>query len=386
MDFGLTHEQEMLVGSVRTFVEREIFPNELLVEKLGDVPEDLQREIRRKALDQGLYAANFPESVGGGGLSNVSMALMEAELGKASTALTVQVGRPSLVLMECKDAQVEEYLLPSVRGERIDCFALTEPDAGSDSFGIATKAVADGDDFVIDGTKHFISHADIADFVILMAVTGEDVTPKGRRRRLTAFLVDKGTPGFECRKMGPAVGLRGFNQNVLSFSDCRVHKRHILGEIHKGFEISGRWLGMGRVFIGAACVGRAERILDLAGQWAGTRKQFGQTIGRFQGTSFKFADMVAELEAARLLCHRAAWKADLGVMTDQDAAIAKLFASEMLWKVADDSVQIYGGMGLFKELPIERFWRDARVERIWEGTSEIQRHIISRSFLRTYEA
>ena len=385
MDFGLTHEQEMLVGSVRTFVEREIFPNELLVEKLGDVPEDLQREIRRRALEQGLYAANFPESVGGAGLSNVSMALVEAELGKASTALTVQVGRPSLVLMECKGTQVDEYLLPSVRGERIECFALTEPDAGSDSFGISTKAVADGDDFVINGTKHFISHADIADFVILMAVTGEDATSKGRRKKLTAFLVDKGTPGFECRKMGPAVGLRGFNQNVLSFSDCRVHRRQILGELHKGFEISGRWLGMGRVFIGAACVGRAERILDFAGQWAGTRKQFGQTIGRFQGTSFKFADMVAELEAARLLCHRAAWKADIGAMTDQDAAIAKLFASEMLWKVADDSVQIYGGMGLFKELPIERFWRDARVERIWEGTSEIQRHIISRSFLRAYE-
>jgi alkylation response protein AidB-like acyl-CoA dehydrogenase len=386
MEFGLTHEQEMLVGSVRAFVEREIFPNEALVERLGEVPEELQRAIRKKALEQGLYAANFPESVGGGGLSNVSMALVEAELGKASTALTVQVGRPSLVLMESKDAQIEEYLLPCVRGERIDCFALTEPDAGSDSFGISTRAVADGDDFVINGTKHFISHADIADFVILMAVTGEDVTPKGRRKKLTAFLVDKGTPGFECRKMGPAVGLRGFNQNVLSFSDCRLHKRQILGELHKGFEISGRWLGMGRVFIGAACVGKAERILDLAGQWAGTRKQFGQTISRFQGTSFKFADMVAELEAARLLCHRAAWKADLGIMTDQDAAIAKLFASEMLWKVADDSVQIYGGMGLFKELPIERFWRDARVERIWEGTSEIQRHIISRSFLRTYEA
>jgi acyl-CoA dehydrogenase len=385
MQFDFSHEQQLLVQTVRAFVDREILPHEGLVESTADVPPDLQAEIRNKAKDQGLYAANFPESVGGGGLSNVSMALVEAEIGKGSTALTVHVGRPSLVLMECQGSQVEEYLLPAVRGERIDCFALTEPDAGSDSFGISTRAVADGDDFVINGTKHFISHADIADFVILMAVTGEAETPKGKRKLLTAFLIDKGTSGFECRKMGPAVGLRGFNQNVLTFTDCRVSRRQILGELHKGFEISGKWLGMGRVFIGSGCVGRAERILDLAADWAVGRKQFGQPIASFQGTSFKFADMATELEAARLLCLRAAWKADAGSMTGQDAAMAKLFASEMLWKVADEAVQIYGGMGLFKDLPVERFWRDARVERIWEGTSEIQRHIISRAFLRTYE-
>ena len=386
MEFGLSHEQVLLAGTVRAFVDKEIVPHEQIVEQLADVPAELQAQIRKRAIDQGLYAANFPESVGGGGLSNVSMALVESELGRASTALSVHVGRPSLVLMECKDFQIEEYLLPSVRGERTDCFALTEPGAGSDSFGISTRAVQDGDDFIINGTKHFISHADIADFVILMAVTGETKTEKGPRKQLTAFLIDKGTAGFECRKMGPAVGLRGFNQNVLTFTDCRVSRRQILGDLHKGFEVSGKWLGMGRVFIGAACVGRAERILDLSAEWAVTRKQFDQPIARFQGTSFKFADMVTQLEAARLLCYQAAWKADRSAMTDRDAAMAKLFASEMLWNVADNSVQIYGGMGLFKDLPVERFWRDARVERIWEGTSEIQRHIISRSFLRHYES
>lgn len=386
MEFGFSHEQDLLQRTVRKFVDQEVIPHEQLVETSGDVPPELQLQVRKRAVEQGLYAANFPESVGGGGMSNVSMAIIESELGRASTGLTVQVGRPSLVLMECKDSQIDEYLLPSVKGERIDCFALTEPGAGSDSFGISTRAVQDGDDFVINGTKHFISHADIADFVILMAVTGESKTPRGSRKLLTAFLVDKGTPGFECQRMGPAVGLRGFNQNVLTFSDCRVHKRQILGTLHEGFQVSGKWLGMGRVFIGSACTGRAERILELAAEWAVSRKQFDQPIARFQGTSFKFADMVTELDAAKLLCYQAAWKADQGAMTDRDAAMAKLFASEMLWNVADNAVQIYGGMGLFKDLPIERFWRDARVERIWEGTSEIQRHIISRSFLRDYES
>ena len=385
MDFSTSDEQQMIVKTIRTFLDKEIYPYEDTVDRSGEVPVELQQHLRRAAKQVGLYAANFPAEVGGGGLDNLTMSYVEEEIGKGSTALTVQIGRPSLVLMECRDDQIPAYLTPSVNGERIDCFALTEPNAGSDSWGISTSARADGDDFVINGTKHFISHADIADFVILIAVTGEGSSQRTKRKLHTAFLIDKGTPGFECRTMGAAVGLRGFNQNILTFTDCRVHKRQILGELHQGLQVAGKWLATGRVMIGAACCGRARRVLDLAADWAVTRRQFTKPIASFQGTSFKFADMTLELEAAKLLCRQAAWKADRGEMSEQDAAMAKLFGSEMLWRVVDNSVQIFGGMGLFRDLPIERFWRDARVERIWEGTSEIQRHIISRSVLRQFE-
>ena len=281
--------------------------------------------------------------------------------------------------------QVETYLDPCVQGERLDCLALTEPDAGSDLRAMATRAVRDGDDFVINGTKHFISHSDIADFVILFAVTGVDETPRGPRKCITCFLVDKEWPGFEVRRGPGCVSHRGYHQCALVFTDCRVSAQQILGEEGKGFELAEEWLGASRLTVAAMCVGRAQRALEMALEWAATRTQFGQPIGRFQGTSFKLADMATEIAAAELLTLNTAWKLDQGTMTPQDAAMAKLYASEMLGRVTDHTLQIFGGMGLMDELPIERFWRDARVERIWDGTSEIQRHLISRALLRPYE-
>jgi acyl-CoA dehydrogenase len=385
MEFSLSTEQRLIVESVRKFVEAELYPHEEEVDRTGEVPAALKDRIRARAMEQGLYAMNFPEEVGGGGLDNVTMMLAEKELGRASFALQYLVARPSLILMACAGEQRERYLLPTVKGDRIDCFAITEPGAGSDAFGIATRAVADGDDFVIDGTKHFISHADLADFVIVFAVTGATETPKGPRKLVTSFLVDKGTPGFTCTRQPDAVSHRGFHQCVLAFSGCRVHKRQILGELHKGFEVANEWLGAQRLVLGANCVGRAERIIAMAADWAGSRKQFGQTISRFQGIAFKFADMVMECAAAELLTLRAAWKADHGTMTPEDAAMAKLKATEMLGRVADEGVQILGGMGVMSDVAMSRFWRDARVERIWDGTSEIQRHIVSRAVLRPHE-
>jgi acyl-CoA dehydrogenase len=385
MEFSLSTEQRLIVESVRKFVEAELYPHEEEVDRTGEVPAALKDRIRARAIEQGLYAMNFPEEVGGGGLDNVTMMMVEKELGRASFALQYLVARPSLILMACAGEQRERYLLPTVKGDRIDCFAITEPGAGSDAFGIATRAVADGDDFVIDGTKHFISHADLADFVIVFAVTGATETPKGPRKLVTSFLVDKGTPGFTCTRQPDAVSHRGFHQCVLAFSGCRVHKRQILGELHKGFEVANAWLGAQRLVLGANCVGRAERIIAMAADWAGSRKQFGQTISRFQGIAFKFADMVMECAAAELLTLRAAWKADQGTMTPEDAAMAKLKATEMLGRVADEGVQILGGMGVMSDVAMSRFWRDARVERIWDGTSEIQRHIISRAVLRPHE-
>jgi acyl-CoA dehydrogenase len=262
---------------------------------------------------------------------------------------------------------------------------MTEPGAGSDLRAMTTRAVRDGGDYVINGTKHFISHADVADYVIVFAATGVEEGKRGPKRLITAFLVDKGTPGFEVRSGFDCISHRGYHNCELVFADCRIPADQMLGEEHRGFEVANEWLGATRLTVAATCVGRARRALEMSTEWAATRKQFGQPIGKFQGTSFKLADMATEIAAAEFLTLNAAWKADQGMMRDEDVAMAKLYASEMLARVTDQAVQIFGGMGLMSALPIERFWRDARVERIWDGTSEIQRHIISRALLRPHE-
>ena len=383
MDFNLTEEQQMIVKTTRDFVVNELYPHEAEIEETGVLRPDLRDTIKAKAMEAGLYAANMPAEVGGAGLDTLTWVLYEKELGRANYALHwTCVARPSNILMACTGDQREKYLLPSVRGEKSDCLAMTEPGVGSDVRGMKTFARADGDDFVINGTKHFISHADEASFVILFAATGEEDTPRGKKKLITAFLIDKGTPGFTVRDGYRNVSHRGYNNCILEFNDCRVHKSQILGEVHKGFEVANDWLGATRLQVAATCIGRAERALEHAKQWAVDRHQFGQQIGKFQGVSFKLADMALELKAAELLNLEAAWKFDNGTVTDMDMAMAKLKATEMLAFVADEAIQIHGGMGLMSDLPLERIWRDARVERIWEGTSEIQRHIISRGLLR----
>ncbi len=384
MDFALTTEQEMLVDSLRAFVAQELYPYEEEVERSGELRPELAEQIKAKALELGFYAANMPEELGGGGLDHVSTALLERELGKASFALQYAVARPSNILQACIGDQIEDYLLPTVRGARVECLAMTEPGAGSDLRAMSTRAERDGDHYVINGSKHFISQAEHADFTILFATTGVEETARGSRKKITAFLVDMGTPGFEVRRGPTPVSHRGHHPCELTFTDCRIGADKVLGALDKGFDVANTWLGATRIWVAANCVGRARRALDLAIEWAATRKQFGQTIGRFQGTSFKLADMATELAAAEFLTLYAAWKIDQGTMTDQDAAMAKLYATEMLGRVTDHAVQIFGGMGLMDSLPLERLWRDARVERIWDGTSEIQRHIISRALLRPH--
>jgi acyl-CoA dehydrogenase len=269
-----------------------------------------------------------------------------------------------------------------VRGERTECLAMSEPQAGSDLRGMKTSAVERGGDFIINGTKHFISHADHSDFVILFAASGEEQGARGKKKLITAFLVDVGTAGFELRPGYRNVSHRGYTNSILQFTDCRLPKSAVLGEVHRGFEVANTWLGATRLQVAANCLGRAERALELAKQWAVDRMQFGQQIGKFQGVSFKLADMALELRAAELLTLEAAWKRDHNLATDMDMSIAKLKATEVLAMVADEALQIHGGMGLMSELPLERIWRDARIERIWDGTSEVQRHIISRALLR----
>jgi acyl-CoA dehydrogenase len=383
MDFTLTQEQQMIVKATRDFVREELMPHEQEVEQTGELREDLLGELKAKAIEAGLYAANMPTEVGGVGLDAVTWVLYEKELGHTSYILHYGcVARPSNILLACEGEQRERYLLPTVRGERTECLAMTEPDAGSDVRGMKTTAVEKGGDFILNGTKHFISHVDHADYVILFAATGEEASPRGKRKLITAFLVDIGTPGFEVRPGYRNVSHRGYTNSILQFTDCRIPRSAVLGEVHKGFDVANTWLGSTRLQVAATCLGRAERALELAKQWAVDRVQFGQQIGKFQGVAFKLADMAVELRAAELLTLEAAWKLDQKTATDMDMAIAKLKATEMLAMVADEALQIHGGMGLMSDLPLERIWRDARIERIWDGTSEVQRHIISRALLR----
>ncbi|WP_405239559.1 acyl-CoA dehydrogenase family protein [Lentisalinibacter orientalis] len=386
MNFELTEEQQLIVDTTRAFVENELYPHEAEIERTGHLDMDLVREIQQKAIETGLYAANIPEEFGGAGLDTLTWLLYEKELGRANYALHwTAVARPSNILCAGTPEQREKYLQPCVAGEQWDCLAMTEPGAGSDLRGMKATAKRDGDDWILNGTKHFISHADIAAFSIVFMKTGEEDGPRGKRALITAFFVDKETPGFTVRDGYRNVSHRGYTNAILEFDDCRIPAENVLGEVHGGFQVANDWLGATRLQVGATCLGRADRAFGHSLAYAAEREQFGQPIGKFQGVSFKLADMATEMKAAELMILEAGWKYDQGTVTDADMAMAKLKATEMLAFVADEAIQIHGGMGLMEELPLERIWRDARLERIWEGTSEIQRHIISRALLRPLE-
>jgi acyl-CoA dehydrogenase len=385
MDRSVPDDTALLAAGIRAFIDAELVPHEALVERLDAVPDALFHEIQRKAIAGGFYALNMPEEHGGGGLNARERAVAEIEFGRVSRALAMICNRPAPILKACTGDQVETYLRPTIRGERWECFALTEPGAGSDARAITTKAVADGGDYVVNGTKQFITMALRADFIILFAVTGVDATPKGPQKRITAFLVDKATPGITVTPL-EVLSNRGMKSCIIGFEDVRVPKRNILGTEGGGFAIAKAWIFSGRVMLAANCVGLAERAMGMAAQWANQRVAFGRPIGAFQGTAFKLADMAMEIHATRLMVADAAAKMDAGTITQREASQVNLFGSEMVGRVTDNALQILGGMGVTKDLPLERFWRDARVERIWEGTSEIHRDIISRDVLREFRA
>ena len=380
--YDTSNDSKMLLDTVQKFMTDEIYPHEDRVDKLGYVPDEIGKQIEEKSKEAGLFAANLPEKYGGGGLDYSSMMVVEREYGKTSHALHSWIARPTEILLACNENQMKEYLYPCVKGDKRELFALTEPDAGSDIMSMKSNAKKDGADWILNGSKHFISGPCMPDFAIVFAATGEDETPRGKRKRITAFLVDVGIPGFDIQEGTKCISYRGYKNYQLSFNDVRLSDDKILGSEGNGLSLSGKWLSMGRIWVGATCCGKAERILDLALDWAAQRKQFGKPIGTFQATGFKLADMKMNLRASDLLVKDAVDRALSGKMTDEDAAIVKIFCSEMLNKVADDTVQIFGGMGLMEEMPIERLWRDSRLERIWDGTSEIQRHIVTRSMLR----
>lgn len=384
MDFALSFEQQALVDSLEEFCKRELYPHEALVEELRYVPKEIQQEIRRKSAEAGFEGMNLPEEWGGPGLDKQTKMQAERVMGKPHSPLGMCMNRGVTgILFKCQGAQIEEYLKPSIRGERKNAFALTEPGAGSDARAIVTKAERDGKDWVINGVKQFISAADVADFIILTAVSGVDQTPKGPRKRFTTFLVDTATPGVRVEPMKSIV-TRGYNPNMIYFDNVRVPDAKILGEEGKGFETANEWLYDGRVALSAHCVGRAERIFDMTKEWAGTRKAFGKTIGEFQGVGFKIANMAVEIKLGDLMVKEAAWKIENDQMNRTEASMVNYYCSEMVFRVADNAVQIFGGMGVMEDFPIQRFWRDARIERIWEGTSEVHQDVIAKDLLRPY--
>lgn len=378
----ITDDLVIFQDSIRRFIANELVPHEERWWK----QQYIDRDMWLKAGEFGMLLPSIPEQYGGGGGTFAHDAIVTLEQSRAmctSLGTNVHSGIVAHYLLRYASEQQKLDWLPKMaRGELVAAIAMSEPGAGSDLQAIKTRAVRDGDDFVINGSKHFISHAGHADFAIVFAVTDTFERNGKKRNAVTAFLVDKGTAGMTVRRGPKCVSNKGYHTYEIFFDDCRVPASQVLGEVDKGWEVANAWLTAGRVMVAANCVGQAQRALDLALQWSADRKQFGQAIGSYQGISFKLADMATQIRAAELMTLHTAWKMDRGSMTDGEAGMAKLFASEVLGKVADETVQIFGGMGLMDEGPVERIWRNARIERIWEGTSEIQRHIISRELLR----
>ncbi len=379
MEFGLTDEQRLLVGTVRQFIEHELRPLEEEVERAGRLNPADARRIFEASRKLGLYAMNMPTTHGGGGLSTLDWMLVEEQFGETTDILVRRAfGNVYEILLEGSPLQHERWLHPSIRGERTFSIAFTEPAAGSDAAGIRTSARRDGEGWIVNGHKHFISDAHFSDFFIITARTDPDAGP----RAISAFIVDKGMPGFEIGPDQPMMGLRGTTHAELFLDDVRLGPEHLLGPEGSGLKLAFMTLGRVRLAqIGARAVGKATRLLDLMLAHAAERKQFGQAIGDFQMVQTMLADSAVEISSARLALLQAAWMIDQGLDARHHISTVKLQASEMLGQVADRAVQVFGGSGYSKELGIERYYRDARIYRIFDGTSEIHRTVIARGLL-----
>jgi len=385
MDFELTEEQQMIRKMVRDFAEREIVPIAQETDKTGEFPWD----TIRKMAPLGLLGLPIPEEYGGAGADNVSFAIALEEIARAcgSTALTLDA-HASLacepIYLFGTEAQKRKYLVPMARGEKLGAFGLTEPEAGSDAGGTKTRAVLDGDEWVINGQKILITNGSIAGVVVITAVTD----PEKGTRGISSFIVEKGTLGFRPGRDEEKMGLKGSVTSELFFEDCRIPKENLLGEEGEGFKQFLIILDGGRVAIGAMALGLAQGAFEKAVAYSKEREQFGQPIANFQAIQWMIADMATEIDAARLLIYRAAWLKDEGVSTSKgvrftrEAAIAKLYASETAERVCRKAIQIHGGYGYMKEYDVERMYRDQRLCTIGEGTSEIQRLVIARQVLR----
>jgi acyl-CoA dehydrogenase len=381
VDFSLTDEQKMIQESVRSFVTRELMPLEPDVlrrereGKRGMEPGQL-RALQLRAKEMGFWGINTPEEYGGVNLGPIMTALVEMELARTFIGFRFG-GWADNILYFCNDEQKQRYLLPTISGERRSCFAMTEPGAGSDAANIQMSAVKDGDSWILNGEKIFITNGNEADFTMVFAVTDRE---KGARGGVTCFLVDRemGWRSDYIHTMGE------WGPASLYFENVRVPAANILGEEGNGFKLSMQWIGQARWVIAARAVGAAERLLGMAIEHAKTRVTFGQPLAERQAIQWMIADSEVEIAATRWLAFHAAWLAEHGENDRHAASIAKLFGANMANHVADRVLQIHGGMGYTRELPIERWVREMRVWRIFDGTDEIQRFIIARDLLRGY--
>ncbi len=382
MDFSLTDEERAIRDTARQFITREVMPLEqeaLLRERRHEPGLDHSelRELQQKAKKFGFWGLSTPEEYGGMALPALVQSLIWTEVGRTFVQFKFG-GEADNILYYANDQQKEEFLRPTIEGDRISCFAITEPGAGSDAANIKLSARQDGDDWILNGEKTFITNGNDADFVIVVAVTDREKGVRGGGT--TAFLVDR------------AMGWRSeFIQTMgeggpasLIFEDVRVPARNILGEIGQGFELGMKWIGKGRYLIPSNALGIAERALGMAIEYANTRETFGRKIGDNQAIQWMIADSEVEIEAARWLILRAAWTVDQGEDPRHASSMAKLYGAGMVNNVVDRVMQVHGGMGYTRELPIERWYRQVRLMRIYEGTDEMQRLIISRDLLRGY--
>lgn len=380
MDFSLSEEQHLLVSSIRGFIESELRPLEEDIEKTGRLADDVASEIRAKSRELGLYAVNIPTKYGGGGLSVLDWMIAEEQFGRTSDILVRRAfGNVYEILLEGTDAQIETYLIPAVRGERTFSVAFTEPEAGSDAAAIKTRAVRKNDGWVLNGSKHFISDGLYSDFFIVTAVTNPDAGARG----ISTFILDKGLAGFTVGRDQPMMGLKGTSHVELHFENVKLNEGSLLGKEGQGLKLALATLGRVRLAqVSARAVGRSSMILDSCLRYSKDRRQFGSAIGEFQMIQHMLADSAMEINACRLALWQTASRIDAGEEARGAISMLKVQASEMLGRVVDRAVQIYGGAGYCCDLPIERYYRDARIARIYDGTSEIHRMVMARQMMK----
>ncbi|HEV2303958.1 MAG TPA: acyl-CoA dehydrogenase [Candidatus Acidoferrales bacterium] len=381
MDLALTEEQSLLQRTVREFAEMEVKPQAKELDETGHFP----RENFRKAAELGLTGVAVPEEYGGAGMDHISYSIVIDEVSRAcaSTGVILSVQNSLYcdpVLRFGTEEQKKKFLIPFARGEKIGCYALTEPQAGSNAAALTTKAILKGDKYVINGTKAWITNGGAADAAIVYTNTQPEKGEKG----ITALIVEKGTRGFKIGKEEKKLGINATACCELSFTDCEVPVTNRIGAEGEGYKVALSTLDGGRIGIAAQATGIAQGAFDAALAYAKQREAFGHPIADFQAIQFMLADMATEIDAARLLVRKAAWKEDTGARFSMEASIAKLFASEMATRVAHKAIQIHGGNGYSREYPVERAYRDARITEIYEGTSEIQRLIIAAWVLKSF--
>ncbi|HLG22146.1 MAG TPA: acyl-CoA dehydrogenase family protein [Candidatus Manganitrophaceae bacterium] len=382
MDFNFTEEQTMLREMVHKFVENEVKPVGQRIDKEHNV--DLVKGIFKKGAELGLMGIPFPEAYGGAGFGEIGYCILLEELSRGCASTTVTVGAHiglagTSIFLGGTEEQKQKYLKPLAQGEKIGAYALTEPGAGSDAANIQLSAKRDGDHYILNGTKLWITNGDIADIVVVYAVTDPALKARGG---ITAFIVETSTPGFSANRIEDKMGLRGSATAELVFQEVRVSKENVLGEIGKGFVIAMQTLDESRLSLAAGCIGAAKELISMSVNFAKKRVAFGQPIAQFQAIQWMIAEMAAEVFQMESVVYRTAWMYDQGKKIPREGAICKMFCSEALDRIADKAVQIHGGNGFMGEHPVERFYRDARINRIFEGTNEIQRIVIAEDVLK----